>query len=85
MLTTGALLYSLFFMLANPAVQKKAQKELDKNIGRARTPNMKEALSLPYLAIWKETLRMMPPLPLGGSISITITIIPCHNLSIWHS
>jgi hypothetical protein len=36
-------------MLANPSVQKKAQKELDENIGRARTPNMKEAISLPYI------------------------------------
>jgi hypothetical protein len=48
---------------------------LDENIGRARTPNMKEAISLPYIkAIWKETLRVMPPIPLGESASILIAL-----------
>lgn len=55
-------------MLMNPGEQKKIQKELDTNIGRSRTPNMKEVLSLRYLnAAWRESLRMMPPVPLGES------------------
>jgi cytochrome P450 len=53
-------------MFMNPHEQIKIQEELDTNIGRSRTPNMKEIVSLRYLnAAWRESLRMMPPIPLG--------------------
>jgi cytochrome P450 len=62
-LTTFILLMSL-----HPEVQKKAQAELDKVLGRDRLANETDVgrADLPYLAaVIKEVLRWGPPVPLG--------------------
>jgi cytochrome P450 len=59
-------------MIAYPAVQKRAQAELDAVVGRSRIPTFSDASSLPYIqALVKETLRWRPPAPLGIPHSTT--------------
>jgi cytochrome P450 len=54
-------------MLLYPEVQAKAHQEIDTVIGN-RLPTMEDRAQLPYLnAVWKETLRWAPPVPLGLS------------------
>lgn len=54
-------------MAVNPEVQKKAQSEIDRIIGSERLPACEDRKSLPYIeAIYREVLRLRPPLPLGG-------------------
>ncbi|KIJ23555.1 hypothetical protein M422DRAFT_195788, partial [Sphaerobolus stellatus SS14] len=49
-----------------PEVQKKAQAELDDVIGSDRLPEFGDKSALPYtVAIYKETMRWHPLLPLG--------------------
>ena len=49
-----------------PAVQKKAQEELDAAVGRDRLPTYADIVELPYLnAIYLETLRWNQVVPLG--------------------
>ena len=64
---TGTLLSTLFsYLMAYPSVQMKVHQELDRVVGRGKTPNMAECLSLDYLhAALKEALRIDPPIPLG--------------------
>ena len=53
-------------MVLNPEVQKKAQAELDRVVGRSRLPDIDEQADLPYIeAIVRETLRLYPVLPLS--------------------
>src|ERR1700753_1213087 len=53
-------------MIECPDVQAKAQEELDEVIGRGRLPNFSDRENLPYIdAIYKETLRCHPVIPLG--------------------
>ncbi|KIP12381.1 hypothetical protein PHLGIDRAFT_124262 [Phlebiopsis gigantea 11061_1 CR5-6] len=64
--TDGALTTFILAMVLYPEVQKKAQAEIDRVIGRDRLPEFADRDSLPYItAITKETLRWHPPLPLG--------------------
>ena len=49
-----------------PECQKRAQAELDTVIGPDRYPTTADRSKLPYLeAIWKESLRWHPPVPLA--------------------
>ncbi|KAK7212547.1 hypothetical protein V2G26_019725 [Clonostachys chloroleuca] len=58
----GFVLAMLFF----PAVQKKAQEELDTVVGSDRLPHLGDRDSLPYVnALVKETLRWLPVTPMG--------------------
>lgn len=51
-------------MVQYPEVQRKAQEELDRVIGRTRLPEFEDKDSLPYLnAVYKEVLRWYPTLP----------------------
>ncbi|KAF9526513.1 cytochrome P450 [Crepidotus variabilis] len=61
---TGSLLY---LMATHPEIQKKAQDELDAVLGYAsRLPEFTDRPALPYIeAIYREILRMYPPLPLS--------------------
>jgi cytochrome P450 len=55
-------------MVAFPDVQKKAQAELDKVVGRGKLPTFADYGHLPYIrALVKETLRWKPVAPLGVS------------------
>ncbi|KAH9478384.1 Cytochrome P450 monooxygenase 208 [Psilocybe cubensis] len=61
---TGTFLWA---MAVNPNVMKKAQSEIDTVIGLNRLPTFEDRDSLPYIeAIYREVLRSLPPLPLGG-------------------
>ncbi|PPQ81709.1 hypothetical protein CVT25_013439 [Psilocybe cyanescens] len=66
---TGTFLYT---MAVNPDVQKKAQSEIDRVIGSNRLPTFEDRGSLPYIeAIYREVMRLRPPLPLGGGHTVT--------------
>ncbi len=53
-------------MAISPAVQRKAQHELDHVVGPERLPDHSDIASLPYIqAIELETLRWIPVLPLA--------------------
>ncbi|KAF9261907.1 cytochrome P450 [Marasmius fiardii PR-910] len=53
-------------MTLNPQVQARAQKELDEFLGSSRLPDFSDRDNLPYInAIYAETLRWNPVLPLG--------------------
>ena len=48
----------MLVMLMHPEVQRKAQEELDRVVGRDRLPEFEDRDSLPYLdALTKEVLR----------------------------
>lgn len=66
-LQTVAAISSFYLAMALfPEVQKKAQDELDRVIGRERLPRMKDREDLPYIeAVIKETLRWRPVAPTG--------------------
>jgi cytochrome P450 len=52
-------------MALNPAVQKKAQAEVDRVIPAGRLPTLADFDDLPYtMAVIKETLRWRPAAPL---------------------
>jgi cytochrome P450 len=65
--TTVAAVTSFFLAsLVYPDVQKKAQAELDRVIGRHRLPEFADKDDLPYLeAVMRECLRWLPVLPTG--------------------
>ena len=53
-------------MAMYPAVQTKAQEELDKLLGLARLPELDDRESLPYCqALLMEVLRWRPAVPLS--------------------
>lgn len=55
-------------MALYPEVQRKAQEELDRVIGRDRLPEFSDQSSLPYImAVVKETMRWQLVTPLGAS------------------
>ena len=55
----------IFLMMANPAIQEKAQEQIDAVVGRTRLPTAGDRPSLPYIdAIFREILRLNPPIPL---------------------
>lgn len=56
--------------MLHPAVQHKAQSELDKVIGRDRLPDFEDRPQLPYLdCVFKENLRWKVVTPLGKYFS----------------
>lgn len=62
-------------MVQNPDIQKKAQQEVDKVVGRDRLPDFSDDTSIPYVeAIIKEVNRWKPVTPLGMS-STTASLI----------
>jgi cytochrome P450 len=65
--TTVAAVTSFFLAaLVYPDVQKKAQAELDRVMGRHRLPDFADKAELPYLeAVMRECLRWLPVLPTG--------------------
>jgi cytochrome P450 len=58
-------------MAVNPGVQEKAQREIDRVVGRNRLPNFSDRPTMPYVeAIYREVLRSRPPLQLGAPHSL---------------
>ena len=56
----------MYLIAKNPHVQKKAQEEIDRVIGRNRLPGVNDRPDLPYIeAIYRELLRYEPPLGIG--------------------
>lgn len=68
----------LTFILAMglwPAVQKRAQEELDAVVGRDRLPTYADVARMPYLnAIYLETLRWNQVVPLGGYLGCSFVL-----------
>jgi cytochrome P450 len=65
--TTVAAVISFFLaMLVYPDVQRRAQAEIDRVIGKERLPEIDDAPQLPYVqGIVNECLRWLPVTPLG--------------------
>ncbi|KAG8810764.1 hypothetical protein FS842_003152 [Serendipita sp. 407] len=64
--TSSALMNFISIMLTYPEVQKKVHEELDQVAGKGVIPSVGDISSLKYLdAVWKETLRLIPPIPTG--------------------
>ncbi|EJD54680.1 cytochrome P450 [Auricularia subglabra TFB-10046 SS5] len=65
--TVAATMTAFFkYMIEFPEVQRRAQEEIDRVIGKDRLPNMDDRESLPYVRnLIKELLRLAPPAPLG--------------------
>ena len=58
-------------MTLYPEVQRKAQAEIDKIIGKSRLPDFSDESALPYVqAVLKEVLRWHPVTPLGLSLCV---------------
>ncbi|KAL1540363.1 cytochrome P450 81Q32-like [Salvia divinorum] len=63
--SSGTMEWALSLMLNNPHVLKKAQAEIDGQVGNARLLDESDLADLPYLrSIISETLRMYPAAPL---------------------
>nr|WLK78565.1 flavone 6-hydroxylase [Salvia plebeia] len=70
--TAIVLIWAVSLLLNNRHALKKAQEELDKHVGRERRVNESDIANLVYLqAIAKESLRLYPPGPLGGTRRLT--------------
>ncbi|XP_027093056.1 cytochrome P450 CYP82D47-like [Coffea eugenioides] len=66
--TVVMLTWTLSLIMNNPRVLKTAQEELDLHVGKERRVTESDISNLVYLqAIIKETLRLYPPGPLGGT------------------
>ncbi|KAF9500597.1 cytochrome P450 [Pleurotus eryngii] len=64
--TSGQMMWFVLAMSLYPEVQRKAQEEIDRVVGRDRTPTFKDFDALMYIrAIVKETLRWRPVGPIG--------------------
>ncbi|KAF5359752.1 hypothetical protein D9756_003023 [Leucocoprinus leucothites] len=65
--TVVSVLECFFFAMSlHPEKQRKAQEEIDRVIGSDRLPTYADQESFPYVdAIFRETLRWLPPFPLS--------------------
>ncbi|KAK7462288.1 hypothetical protein VKT23_007888 [Stygiomarasmius scandens] len=70
--TATAMMWFFFCMILFPDVQKRAQDELDRAVGRSRLPSFADAKHLPYTqALVKEILRWKPSTPSGLPHTLT--------------
>lgn len=71
MLQAAIIVHYFFYVLAMyPNIQKQAQAEIDRVIGRDRLPSWEDRHQLPYLtATIKEILRLHPAVPTGTFLS----------------
>ncbi|NWI92830.1 CP2D3 protein, partial [Pitta sordida] len=64
--TTTTLQWALLFMILHPEIQCKVQAEIDKVIGRERSPTMRDQVSMPYTnAVIHEVQRYGDIVPVG--------------------
>ncbi|KAG9313615.1 cytochrome P450 [Chiua virens] len=71
--TSHSVLLNFFLMMMlNPSAQQKAQAQIEAVVGKARLPTMDDRPLLPYVdAIYRETLRCCPVLPLSAPHAAT--------------
>ncbi|XP_069544199.1 steroid 17-alpha-hydroxylase/17,20 lyase [Brachyistius frenatus] len=63
--TTTVLKWAVTYLIHHPQVQRRIQDELDRKVGGARSPQLSDRGSLPYLeATIREVLRIRPVAPL---------------------
>ena len=63
--STVALTKFFLMMVVHPAVQEKAQAEIDAVVGKDRLPSIDDRPLLPFIdAIYREVLRYTPIVPL---------------------
>ena len=63
--STGVLMTFFLMMVVHPAVQEKAQAEIDAVVGKDRLPTMDDRPLLPFIdAIFREVNRYSPIVPL---------------------
>jgi cytochrome P450 len=68
--TVAAVIAFFLAMLVYPDVQRKAQAEIDRVLGKDRLPEMEDAPQLPYVqGVVNECLRWLPVTPLGYFLS----------------
>ena len=64
--TSTVMAWFMLAMVTYPEVQERCQKELDRVIGRSRTPTFRDRESLPYIrATVRELFRWRTPAPIG--------------------
>ncbi|NXK09924.1 CP2DK protein, partial [Herpetotheres cachinnans] len=64
--TSTTLRWAFLYMLLHPEIQSKVQAEIDKVIGRERSPTMKDQVSMPYTnAVIHEVQRYGDVAPVG--------------------
>ncbi|KAA1476675.1 cytochrome P450 [Dentipellis sp. KUC8613] len=64
--TTSAMTTAFLGLLLRPEVQRHAQEEIDRVVGRDRLPTFEDRRNLPFVeAVYRETLRWHPVLPLS--------------------
>ncbi|KAI5119818.1 hypothetical protein M0805_006951 [Coniferiporia weirii] len=65
--SVSTILTFILAMVLNPDVQRRAQEEIDRVIGRDRLPTLEDRQGLPYVnAVCDECLRWQPVTPIGG-------------------
>ncbi|PAV15608.1 cytochrome P450 [Pyrrhoderma noxium] len=70
--TVATLLTTILALLLHPDVQKRAQEELDRVVGKNNLPTMKDRPNLPYIdAIFRECFRWQAVTPLGVAHTAT--------------
>ncbi|KAI8940528.1 hypothetical protein NX059_004206 [Plenodomus lindquistii] len=85
--TSAALNTAILYLSAHPEARAKAHEELDRVIGRQRSPDFTDEASLSYIrAIVKETVRLRPVTNIGtphyttAPISYNNIHIPAHSV-----
>ncbi|KAK0652564.1 cytochrome P450 [Cercophora newfieldiana] len=64
--TAATVTLLILYLMQNPHVQRKAQEEVDRVVGRDRLPTWEDTPNLPYMnLVLQETYRMNPLSPLG--------------------
>ena len=64
--SNATLVTFVYLMMNHPEIQRHAQAEIDRVVGRQRLPDFEDRLSLPYVdAVLRETMRRHPVAPIG--------------------
>jgi len=64
--TSTTVVIFVYLMMNHPDVQRRAQTEIDRVVGRQRLPDFDDRASLPYVeALLRETMRWHPVTPIG--------------------
>lgn len=83
--TVASVLSFILLMTLYPDVQKRAQDEIDRVVGKDRLPTIEDQDELPYLgALIKEVLRFAPVAPLGMLLRIHYPIRPYIYIGLPH-